>query len=1175
MSSPSFDSHLSPFLKLQDLLDAGEKISAPVRVRGAIGSSKTWILNRLIPSQKEKTLLVITDSNDSVLRWTEELESIRVIQDSIPVPILPFLAWEGSPYLGISPSIKIRHSRVSTLARVQEPGPKVVIACWEAILLPTLPVSVWKKNRFELKPGDSISREDLLTRLWSLGYLRTDSVEDPGTFSVRGDLVDIFVPSDDQPARIEFFGDEIEAMKFFDPASQRSSKETLARLKISPCREVLISETAPRLRENLKSVADERAIHRSIRDPIVQSIQEKIYLESSETWTPFAYDQCSSLLDYLEKSPRVVWDSFFQCEQTFSAQLQKYVEDFSKEGTESRWILPDPQSLFEKSRSADLQEKVLRSTVLHLDSIEVLDPSKNTETPALSLNVESTRSFAEEVKKDFANATQKLLNLRDAGMRVVLAAGSKSQKDRMTFLLQQKMGKGSDDISIVEAPLSSGFIWKEEKIALITENDFFGQKFKNPQKNKRRSKEATAAKDWSGVQNIDALQPGDAVVHITHGIGRYQGITRLSEMDFLNLEYAGKDKLYIPIYRINCVQKYLGSGQDAVLDKLGGAGFEKAKQKVREAVQKLAVDLVKLYAERQMRPGPKFSGRDPLFAEFEERFPFDETPDQAGAVDDVLGDLQSGKLMDRLVCGDVGYGKTEVAIRAAFKAAAEGRQVAVLVPTTILAHQHEQSFLSRFNGYPLKVESLSRFKPVKKQKEILENLKNGRIDVIIGTHRLLSKDVVFKDLALIIVDEEHRFGVEHKEKLKALKTTAHVLTLTATPIPRTLHMALSGLREMSLIATPPVNRLPIKTFVAKQDDGVIRQAIETELARGGQVFYVYNRVQSIYEIAEKIQRLVPSARVGVGHGQMGDSELEEAMLAFYQGRTNVLVCTTIIESGLDVPQANTLIVQRADTFGLSQLYQIRGRVGRGQNRAFAYFMIPGETLLSQDAQKRLEVLQRFVDLGSGFKIASHDLEIRGGGNLLGPEQSGHIALVGFELYTQLLDEAIQRLKQDQKSGISDGTESASSDVEPEIKCPFPAFLPEAYVPDSSQRLVLYRRLSATRTEEELVQLEEELVDRYGSLPAEGRNLFSLLTLKHLLVQMGVDSLTIGKGKVSLLAGPRSKLNPNKVIAQVASHPSRLQMTPDPTGTKLTASLATDTLLEAHRSLEALLKSLSG
>jgi transcription-repair coupling factor (superfamily II helicase) len=528
--------------------------------------------------------------------------------------------------------------------------------------------------------------------------------------------------------------------------------------------------------------------------------------------------------------------------------------------------------------------------------------------------------------------------------------------------------------------------------------------------------------------------------------------------------------------------------------------------------------------------------------------------------------------MDRLICGDVGYGKTEVAIRAAFRAVSDGKQVVVLVPTTVLAFQHEQNFKARMKDYPINIESVSRFKTSKEQKTILEGVAKGRIDIIIGTHRLLSKDVSFNDLGLVIVDEEHRFGVEHKERLKTLRTNIHVVTLTATPIPRTLHMALSGLRDISLINTPPVDRLPIRTYVSKLDDALIQKAITFELNRGGQVFFLHNRVQSIQEIAKRIKELVPTANIGIGHGQMSEGELEKTMLDFYQKRTNVLVSTTIIESGLDVPSANTIIINRADMLGLAQLYQIRGRVGRGQQRAYAYLLIPAEGAVTEDAKRRLEVIQRFVELGSGFSIASHDLEIRGGGDLLGPQQSGHIAAVGFDLYTELLEEAIHELEGTPQ------TAQTQTRREPEIKLPFAAFLGEEYVPDIHQRLSLYRRFSATTQEGELDALEEELRDRFGPLPPEAQNLLWMIRLKQLLVKIGIDSLTAGPEKVSMIIGSGSSIDPVKAISVVAGDRSRYQLTPDPSGpghTKLVAKVPTGSLRDLYFAIESLLKRFTG
>ena len=556
-----------------------------------------------------------------------------------------------------------------------------------------------------------------------------------------------------------------------------------------------------------------------------------------------------------------------------------------------------------------------------------------------------------------------------------------------------------------------------------------------------------------GLQALSDLAVGDAVVHVDHGIGRYQGLVRLDlgGQRLLLLEYASKDKLYLPAYRLNVIQKYVGSGEHVALDKLGAAVLPRPRRRSARR-QEPRHRPRQLYAERKSAPACASRLAMRASGSSKPAFPFDETPDQLKAIDDVLGDLESGRVLDRLVCGDVGYGKTEVAIRAAFRAVTDGKQVAVLVPTTVLAFQHEQSFQTRMKDYPITIESVSRFKTQKEQKTVLEGLEQGKVDIIIGTHRLLSRDVKFNDLGLIIVDEEHRFGVEHKEKLKTLKINTHVLTLTATPIPRTLHMALSGLRDISLINTPPVDRLPIRTYVSKYDDALIQRAIQFELKRGGQVFFLHNRVDSIYEIATRIRELVPKAQVGVGHGQMAEGELEEAMVAFYQKRTNVLVCTTIIESGIDLPNANTILINRADTLGLAQLYQIRGRVGRGQQRAYAYLLIPAEAAVTEDAKKRLEVIQRFVELGSGFSIASHDLEIRGGGDLLGAQQSGHIAAVGFDLYTELLEEAIRELE-----GQTAGPRRFPARARDQGA--FPGLPGRKYVPDVHQRLSLYRRFS--------------------------------------------------------------------------------------------------------------------
>jgi transcription-repair coupling factor (superfamily II helicase) len=685
---------------------------------------------------------------------------------------------------------------------------------------------------------------------------------------------------------------------------------------------------------------------------------------------------------------------------------------------------------------------------------------------------------------------------------------------------------------------------------------------------------AASLSQQSQFSALSDLNPGDIIVHKELGVGRYLGLNRLqkddSATDFLQIEYHGGDKLYLPVYRLDQIQRHGGAHQSIALDRLGTGLFQKTKNKVKEAIQKLAVDLVKLYAERSLHQGVRFSTRDETMLDFESRFAFDETPDQQTAIDSVLDDLSSGRIMDRVICGDVGFGKTEVAMRAAFRVASEGGQVAVLVPTTILAYQHERSFNERFRDLPFNIASLSRFKSSQEQRQTLEQLKVGSIDIIIGTHRLLSGDVEFKNLALLIVDEEHRFGVDHKEKIKALKTNTHVLTLTATPIPRTLHMSLSGIRDISLIRTAPVNRLPIKTFIAEKNRPLIEEAIEAELSRGGQVFYLHNQVQTIERVANEIRQFNPKARVAVGHGQMPEAQLEKVMNQFISREVDVFVCTTIIESGIDLPSANTMIVERADCFGLSQLYQIRGRVGRGQQRAYAYLLLPEGGATTSEALERLEALQKFAELGSGFAIASHDLEMRGGGNLLGAEQSGHIAAVGFELYLELLEEAVREIRQNQGAAASTEIKSKST-KEPEIRTPFSAYIPEDYVQDIHQRLSFYKKLSQIREPSKIDEILEELIDRFGKLPEAVSNLSWIIRIKILLLRFDISSWVVGTNKVSFLAGPGSPIELTRVLALIAARPKQIKLLPD---SRIVFETPTENLRQIYFDFEKFLTNIS-
>lgn len=1195
---------------ISSILRSISEQSKPVHVSGgSIASSALTILSYLqeICAQSSKKNLaripptVLLVPNDEIageiVADLECLASAMGFLASHPPVFLHFPTWEQSPYSAISLSLRTRFIRLGTLSALKNnsENPILVVTTLAAFSQMTLSPQLFSQATLSLAVDQVLpSREALISRLNESGFERVDTVEDLGTFAVRGDIIDVFAPHSKKPLRVELFGDQVEKIREFDPATQRTlsdSKVPILKIVLPPAREVLFSpQTIPVLRENLKTFADDRGIPRSTRDPILASIQfsnAPVYHDHSESWAAFAYSDAATLYEHLchenQSENQNQWQALFYDEMgcydewtRFRTEQEKYLSTRPL----SAPIVPPVEVLY--SWNPELAAKVHAHVQLFLDRISLTSAAEVKEEQTLKSRLPShllrveildNKKFVQGSRHSLKELESDLLLWIQQGYKILALASTQSQLERIRYLLEERKFIAlpplspltPSKISLAIGSVSEGFVWPAEGLVLLTEGEILGAQHKRQVKRTSSVNSGSSAKNWSGLQALSDLLIGDAVVHREHGIGRYQGLARLSlsgaPSDFLVLEYANRDKLYLPVYRLNVIQKYVGSGETANLDRLGSQQFQKTKDKVRNDVKSLAVDLVQLYAQRKIHPGIQFSPRDNLFREFEAQFPFDETPDQLAAIDTVLADMESGRVMDRLVCGDVGYGKTEVAMRAAFKAVSDGKQVAVLVPTTILAQQHEISFRARLGSYPVLIESLSRFKSKADQTTVLEALKAGKIDIIIGTHRLLSKDVQFSDLGLVIVDEEHRFGVGHKERLKTLKINTHVLTLTATPIPRTLHMALSGLRDISLINTAPIDRLPVRTYVSKYDDEIVKKAIEHELARGGQVFVLNNRVQNIFETARRVNELVPTAQVVVAHGQMPEKELEKAMASFYERKANVLVCTTIIESGLDLPLANTILILRADTLGLAQLYQIRGRVGRGQNRAFAYLFVPEEGALTPDARRRLEVIQKFVELGSGFSIASHDLEIRGGGDLLGPQQSGSIAAVGFDLYTEILEEAIREI---QGKPIS----PEDSQQEPEIKAPFPAYLSEDFVPDVHQRLSLYRRFSAAGQDTDIDRLEEEVRDRFGPPPLEAQNLFWLLRIKIVLKRAGIEAITVGPEKVSLSPGPRSQLNPVRAIALVSAYPHRYQLMPD---SKIVARIPTGNLRDLLFALEGLLK----
>ncbi|MBF0396985.1 MAG: transcription-repair coupling factor, partial [Desulfobacterales bacterium] len=687
-------------------------------------------------------------------------------------------------------------------------------------------------------------------------------------------------------------------------------------------------------------------------------------------------------------------------------------------------------------------------------------------------------------------------------------------------------------VYIILGHISSGFVWEDESISIITEDEIFGQKQHRREKRKKSSVKET-------LLSLDDLKQDDLIVHVDHGIGKYKGLIKLKidgiTNDYLLLSYKDEDKLYLPVDRMNMVQKYIGvEGLTPDLDKMGGKSWDKTKERAKKAAEKIAGELLELYAARKIKEGHTFGEVDSYFHDFEAGFPYEETPDQLKAIEDVISDMQNTTPMDRLICGDVGYGKTEVALRASFIAANEGKQVAILVPTTLLAEQHFTNFSNRFEKYPFVIKCLNRFRSSSEQRTIIDDLASGKIDIAIGTHRLIQKDVKFKDLGLLIIDEEQRFGVKHKERLKKFKTTVDVLTLTATPIPRTLHMSLVGIRDISVIATPPEERRSIISYICEFDDAIISEGIRKELKRGGQIYFVHNNINSITKIAERLKKVVPEIKLGIAHGQLDEEELEDIMMKFLKKEIDMLVCTTIIESGIDIPSVNTIFINRADRFGLSQIYQLRGRVGRSSEQAYAYLLVPNEAIITSDAQKRLKVLMEHSDLGSGFQIAMNDLRIRGGGSILSSSQSGHIAAIGYDMFLQLMENAVSELK----------GEKTTENLEPEINIGISAFIPESYITDIDERLLIYRRLSKLKDNKDISEIKEELIDRYGELPVEANNLLLKILFRILCIKAGIKKIDLTPSQVLLYAAESHQKNPFAVVDMVLSEPNKFQITPN-------------------------------
>ncbi|MDB5719199.1 MAG: transcription-repair coupling factor [Sphingomonas bacterium] len=1082
----------------------------PLTLSGVAAGFLPWLLADLARAAKGRAVFVAPD--EAAMRGIADAANYFAPE----LEILQFPAWDCLPYDRASPSLRATSERLATLNALQRKTtrPQLLVTTVNAVTQRTLTPFRIRQLIATLAPGERIDRDRLALLLQANGYVRTDTVADSGEFAVRGGLVDLFPAGETLALRLDFFGDEIESVRQFDPADQR----TVGRLDgftLLPASEALLDEESIK---RFRSRYRERFGANATGDPLYQAISDGRRLAGMEHWLPLFEDRLATLFDHLDDDDVMLRDAGdagsvdgrFEAIADYHANRVRAV---SSDPGSYRPIEPATLYLGRSEWDGAIADRPIHLTVpFHEpESASVID-----------FTVESPRDFTPERTQGlniYEAVVEHVEALGKAGKKVVLCSYSIGARERFAGLLkdhhlhrapmadtwQEALGLAAGGgASLIVVPLDHGFTAPD--VAVLTEQDMLGDRLI---RRARRKKSADAF-----LAEMAALTPGDLVVHSDHGIGRYEGLTSIpvgtSPHDCVMLSYLGGDKLYVPVENIDVLSRYGSDSEGVGLDKLGGVAWQARKARMKERIREIAGELIKTAAERALRPGQVIEPDSGGYPAFVDRFPYQETDDQERAIGDVIADLGSGTPMDRLVCGDVGFGKTEGALRAAFVAAMAGMQVAVVVPTTLLARQHYTNFKDRFAGFPLEVGRLSRLVPAAEAKATREKLTDGRVDIVIGTHAILAKSVDFKNLGLVIVDEEQRFGVTHKERLKAMKADVHVLTLTATPIPRTLQMAMSGLRELSVIQTPPVDRLAVRTYIIPWDPVVLREALLREHYRGGQSFFVTPRIKDLPDIEEFLRKEVPEITYVVAHGQMAPTEVEERMSAFYDKRFDVLLSTTIIESGLDIPSANTLIVHRADVFGLAQLYQIRGRVGRSKTRAYAYMTTPGDRRVTETATKRLQVLSDLDSLGAGFQHASHDLDIRGAGNLLGDEQSGHIKEVGFELYQSMLEEAIMEAK---AGGIA-AEMQRPREFSPQITVDAPILIPEAYVPDLDLRMGLYRRMNELEDGGAIEAFAAEMIDRFGKLPEETQNLLTVIQIK----------LNCRKARVAKLdAGPRGAL----------------------------------------------------
>jgi transcription-repair coupling factor (superfamily II helicase) len=1108
---------------LQQMANRLREGARVVTVSGTAGGAKALTVAKAVLTEQRPTA-VFVPSNGDAQSLARELEFYFNLLSEKQINLIHLPALEVDPYRGLSPHPDVSAARAKALWHLLQDGMKVLVVSAQAAA-----IRLHKPERFlnyclMLKTGEEMSPDMIREYLFESGYVEDDPVTDPGEFSLRGGILDIYAQHLEKPVRLEFFGDQIESIRQFDPDSQRSVG-AINIVEIIPMREYCCR------RELLRAWAEK--VPTLWSEPFQPHLEEEVSLaRQGETFPAYEFllpatDPLErTLFDYLQ-GYRILTLEREIIENTLNRHHTELYERFLDRVEAHKPVLSPKQIYVSADEFCNALD---RSPRLEIEELNVSDA----DSAPIYFSTQSTRKYHGNIRELISDLNKS----REAGESVAFVLSNLGRAERMHDILNEyeipshlcrageteppEESTAAGAILLGIGNLHSGYYLPAINLRVLTGQDLFDESDVGlgPKKSK-------ASQRHLFISDFRDLKPGDYVVHVDHGIGLFNGLKTIGMQEgakeFALLTYQDDARLYVPVERLDLIQKYSSMGGTRPnLDRLGGTSWARTKSRIKKSMRDMAEELLKLYAQRQTVPGYGFSPDTAWQQEFEDAFEFELTRDQTDALAAVKSDMEATRPMDRLLCGDVGYGKTEVALRAAFKAVMDGKQVAVLAPTTVLAFQHYNTMQQRFTAFPVRIQLLSRFRSPKEQKQILEDLEMGRVDIIVGTHRLLSKDVVFRDLGLVVVDEEQRFGVSHKERLKALKTRVDVLTLTATPIPRTLNMALLGLRDMSTIETPPKNRLAIQTSVLKYSPDVIRSAIEMELARNGQVYFVHNRVETIYTTAAKVQHLVPQARIGVAHGQMNEQELEKIMLKFVKDELDVLVTTTIIENGLDIPRANTLIVDRADLYGLSQLYQLRGRVGRSDRRAYAYLLVPSDETLTEVARKRLAAIREFSDLGTGFRVAALDLEIRGAGNLLGGEQHGHIETVGFDLYCQLLENAVEELR----------GEKSEEEISTSINLNLDIRIPESYIADSSQRLRMYKRISSAATGEDLNGLQQEMIDRFGAYPEQVENLFRYARLRQETLALQIQAVERNKNQVFFRFVDHSKVSAEKLMKLV-------------------------------------------